>query len=116
MSEDPVVILSAEHFGVAVTKDGVLDIGGVKVPYSEHGGTVHVYVRRSSSDLSIIEICVARHDGLAQEELNRENGEAEDHPLGAKEYWRSKMVGHYTTGADGHVMTDADFESEWDET
>ncbi len=116
---DPVLILSAEHVGEAVVIDGMLDIGGVVVPFSGHGtsadGPRHasVYVRRSSADLTVMEIHIARHDGLAQEALDRQNAEAEEHPLGAKEYWRGEMVGKYTTGADGHVMTDEDFEADW---
>ena len=44
-----------------------------------------------------------------------ENDEAARYPLGAKENWRDRMVGKYTTGSDGHLMTDAEFEAEWDD-
>jgi hypothetical protein len=111
---DPILILPAEHFGTAKTEDGFLDIGGVKIPYRESiNDTAQIYVRRFSSDLSIVEICIANHDGLAQEVLDQENEEAKHHPLGAKEYWRVKMVGHYTYGADSHLMTNEDFEEDW---
>jgi hypothetical protein len=53
--------------------------------------------------------------GLAQEELDEENREAERYPLGPKAYWRSKMVGKYTYGLDQHLMTDEEFEQEWAE-
>lgn len=105
-------ILPAEFVGMAeIDKDGYLDIGGVKIlaPW----GTVGVYVLRSSDDLSVIEIHMARHDGLAQEELDRENAEAERYPLGPKAYWREKMVGKYRYGTDHHLMTDAEFEEDW---
>lgn len=116
MTPEPLMILPAEHFGTARSEDGILDIGGVKVPYSEDcTGSVSVYVRRLSSDLSIMEIQLARHDGLAQEQLDAQNDEAENDPRGPKEYWRAKMVGHFTYGADGHLMTDAEFEADWDE-
>lgn len=106
-------ILPAEYVGTAEPKDGFLDIGGVQIAWDR--GNVGVYVRRRSSDLSVIEIAIASHDGLAQEELDVENAEAERYPLGKKEYWRSKMVGKYLTGPDQHPMTDDEFEAEWDE-
>ncbi len=40
-------------------------------------------------------------------------GRASD--VGPKEYWRSKMVGRYTYGQDGHPMTEKDFEEHWPE-
>jgi hypothetical protein len=113
----PMVILSAEHVGMAHTVDGILDVGGVEIPYVEnsHTGNVAVYVRRSSHDLSVMEICIARHDGLAQEELERQNEEAHAHPAGPREYWRGVMVGKYTNGPDGHLLTDEEFDADWDE-
>lgn len=117
---DPILILSAEHFGVAEVVNGKLDIGGVKVPFGGHPDhaecprrAAHVYVRRSSEDLSVMEIHIARHDGLAQEELDRQNTEADAHPLGPKEYWRTAMVGKYTMGPNGRLMTQEDFEADW---
>jgi hypothetical protein len=58
---------------------------------------------------------IAQHDGYAQEELDDENEEAERYPLGPKEYWRSKIVGKWTTGADKHLITNEEFEADWDE-
>ena len=77
--------------------------------------TVGVYVRRMSDDLSICEIHMASHDGYAQEVLDEQNRQAQIFPLGPKEYWRGEMVGKDTYGADGHLMTNADFEEDWDE-
>lgn len=111
--QDPTYILPAEHFGTAYGKDGQLNIGGLAVPYRDTA--VDVYIRRSSKDLSVVEIHIARHDGLAQEELDRQNEEAEHHPLGAKEYWRSEMVGKYTYGPDSHPMTNEEFEADWND-
>jgi hypothetical protein len=89
-----------------------LDPAGYCCWWNTH--TVGVYVRRSSEDLSVMEIHMTRHDGLAQEELDAQNEEAAAYPLGAKEYWRSEMVGKYTYGADGHLMTDEEFEMDWE--
>lgn len=47
-------------------------------------------------------------------QLERQNREAQEYPFGPKEYWRKVMVGIWTTGADGHVMTDEDFELDWE--
>lgn len=118
-------IMPAEHFGEAAhDAEGFLTIGEgehvVRVPLSKGSfpgwwdtGTVGVYVRRMSDDLSVCEIHIARHDGLDQEQLDEENRQAEIYPLGAKEYWRQKMVGKDACGPDGHLMTDDDFEAEW---
>jgi hypothetical protein len=105
-------ILPAEHVGEAAVVEGFVDVGGVKVPV--WGGGVHVYVRRSSEDLSVMEICMARHDGLSQEELDEQNRMAEEYPLGAMEYWRSEMVGKYSN-SDGSLMTESDFLEYWGE-
>ncbi len=105
------LILPAEDVGEVEIVDGHLDIGGVKIDVGSWGEPVFVYVRRSSDDLSVIEIVLARHDGLAQEELEQENAEAARYPLGPKEYWRGKSVGKYTI--DGHLMTDEEFETDW---
>lgn len=115
MSTEPVLILPAEHVGNATAVDGVLDIGGVKIDLGNWIGPIAVYVRRSSKDLSVIEIALARHDGLAQEQLDEQNAEAERYPGGPKEYWRGEMVGKYAYGIDNHVMTEAEFEADWDE-
>lgn len=125
-----VYILPAEYVGEAAHgPDGKLRIGEgdkvVELDLSRTGlkpegyccwwntHTVGVYVRRFSDDLSIAEIHMARHDGLAQEELDHENAEAARYPLGPKEYWRAKMVGKYRYGPDQHLMTDEDFEDDW---
>lgn len=121
MNQSVTYILSAEWVGDAkVDEDGILDIGGIKVRVDHFDGwregSVGVYVRRQSSDLSVMEIALAGHDGLAQEELDAQNEEADRYPLGPKEYWRSKMVGKYTYGyPDTHPMTNEEFEAEWPE-
>lgn len=96
---------------MADTSDGFLDVGGVRIPWHRNGEGV--FVRRISNDLSAIEVHLARHDGLAQEELDEQNRQAEAYPLGPKEYWRGEMVGKYRTGADAHLMTDEEFEEDW---
>lgn len=112
---DPIYIMSAEWLGNATTHDGILDIGGVKVPIGDWGEPICVFVRRSSKDLSIIEISLARHDGLAQEELAERNRQAAIYPLGPKEYWRGEMVGKFLTGEDQHPVTDEEFERDWED-
>jgi death-on-curing protein len=78
-----------------------------------------VYVRRLSGKtegLSISEIIISVvGDGYAQEEFDAENAEAARYPLGPKEYWRGRTVGKYTYGADGHLMTNEEFEADWAE-
>lgn len=112
-SREPTVILPAEFVGMAKPKRGFLNVAGVRIPWDR--GEVGVYVRRRSSDLSVIEVAIASHGGFAQEELDVKNAEAERYPLGPKEYWRAEMVGKYTTGRNGHLMTNEDFEAEWDD-
>lgn len=118
-------ILPAEYMGEAAhNEQGILNIGTgnniVKVLLGSPGkpgwwntGTVSVWVRRWAHDLSIAEIHMAKHDGYAQEEIDMENEEAERYPLGAKEYWRAKIVGKWTTGEDGHLITNEEFEQDW---
>lgn len=82
-----------EFVGVGVVKNGKLDIGGVEVPFNGYRGHVPIYVRRMIApgqryDGQVFEIAIAKHDGLAQEELERENQAAEAHPLGRLAYWR----------------------------
>lgn len=120
-------ILPAEYMGEAEhSEDGTLTIGcnnniiklslykGNK-PGWWNSKTVSVYVRRFSSDLSIAEIHIAQHDGLAEEALDFQNQEAQRYPLGPKEYWRTKQVGKYYYGSDQHLMTNEEFENEWQE-
>lgn len=114
-------ILSAEYVGQANIVDDVIDVGGLKIPLglTPWKGylppSIGVYLRRDSTDLSVMEIHIARHDGYAQEELDQQNDEAERYPLGPKEYWRSEMVGKYRYGVDAHIMTNEEFESDWAE-
>lgn len=105
-------ILPAEGVAMAELNGDVLNIGGVELNLPDWGGNdMLVYVRRSSKDLSIIEIVMARHDGLDQEEDDEKWRQAEAYPLGAKEYWRSEMVGnwHYM----GAPLTNEQFEIDW---
>ncbi|HSH58719.1 MAG TPA: hypothetical protein VK988_03565 [Acidimicrobiales bacterium] len=108
-------MLPAEAAGMAKLSDDLLDIGGLKLPVPVHHDAVPVYVRRRASDLSILEIEIAFHDGPEQEELHAKEAEADRYPLGRKEYWRSAMVGKYTYGADNHPMTEEEFVKEWAE-
>jgi hypothetical protein len=78
-------ILPAEFIGKAShSPAGVLRIGEgehvVELKLSKgsrpgwwNDSAVSVYVRRLSSDLSIMEIHIARHDGLAAEEMEAQN-------------------------------------------
>ena len=87
----------------------------MEIPFAvgKNTGDIPVYVRRGSIDLRIIEVLIARHDGLAEEELEYQNEQAEIYPLGPKEYWRGEMVGKATYGVDHHLMTDEEFEADW---
>ena len=89
--------------------------GVVEIPFavSEKIGDIPVYVRRGSIDLRVIEVLIARHDGLAEEELEYQNEQAEIYPLGPKEYWRGEMVGKAIYGVDNHLMTNEEFEEDW---
>ena len=114
------MILPAEFVGWAsAAEDGTLRIGegdeavNVRLWHGDH--FVAVYVRRDSKDLSIVEIAMARHDGLAVEECRAQNMEAARYPAGAKEYWRGIQVGKDRYGPDQHLMTDKEFEQEWAE-
>lgn len=132
MNNHPVrVILPPEFIGEAAHgDDGILRIG---TPRSDGSGvveirlmkgenprwwntkTVPVYVCRWAADLSIAEIQMAQHDGLSDAELKYQNELAEIYPLGPKEYWRSEQVGKYTYGKDNHLMTNEEFEADWDD-
>ena len=122
-------ILPAEFVGNAAHgDDGILRIG---TPSSDGSGvveirltkgdlprwwrtnTVAVYVRRFAHDLSVVEILMAQHSGLFDEELEYQNEQAKIYPLGPKEYWRSEQVGKYTYGIDNHLMTNEEFEEDW---
>lgn len=108
-------VLPAETFGIAEIVDGCLDIGGVKIPWLAGCNHEPIYIRRLSTDLSVLEIHLARHDGYCQEESDHQNEMAANYPLGPKEYWRTESVGKYLYGSDAHVMTEEDFEQEWNE-
>lgn len=110
-SHEPILILPAECVGVAKTVDGVMNVGGVEIRWD--GADIPVYVRRWSDDLGVAEILIAHHDGLASEELDEQNRQAEEYPLGPKEYWRGEMVGKWTYM--GELMTDEMFEADWAE-
>jgi hypothetical protein len=105
-------ILPAEHYGTVEVVDGHFTIGNLSIPWSQ--ADVQIYVRRFDDDQSIAEVLIARHDGLAQEELEQQNYEASIAPEGPKEYWRAKMVGQARYGVDQHIMTDAEFEDDWE--
>lgn len=113
------VLLPAEYIGALPYDDDTIEVGGLIVRDVHGYNPASVYVRRISGKtegISIAEIIISVvGDGLAQEELDIENAEAERYPLGAKEYWRQRMVGKYTYGPDGHPMTDAEFEADWAE-
>ncbi len=115
--EPATVIYPAEYIGPLSYDGQSIRIGGLTVDDVHGYNPASVYVRRISGKtdgISVAEIIVSVvGDGYAQEELDQENAEADRYPLGQKEYWRSRMVGKYTYGADGHLMTDADFEMEW---
>ena len=86
-------ILPAEFVGMAKETDGVLNIGGLEVRTGGwwKDGNIAVYVRRSSDNLQAIEIVMAKHDGYSQEELDAQNEEAENYPLGAEAYWEGEL-------------------------
>ena len=92
-------IMPAEFVGMAEEKDGVLNVGGLEVNTGGwwNTGDIAVYVRRNSQNLQVIEVVMAKHDGLSQEELDSQNDEAARYPLGAKEYWRSKHLAEGNT-------------------
>lgn len=123
------IILPPQFIGDAAhSDDGILRIGTprsdgsgvVEIRLTKHSNTgwwhtntVPVYVRRFADDLSIAEIQMAQHDGLADEELEYQNEQAEIYPLGPKEYWRSELVGKAMFGLDEHFMTNEEFEEDW---
>ena len=84
---------------LATLTDGVLDIGGVEARFNVGWPNLAVYLRRDARDFSVVEVELAIHDGLEEEELEMLNMDAERYPLRPKEYWRSKMVGRHTPSA-----------------
>jgi hypothetical protein len=115
VNQEPVVIPPAEFVGMTEAPNGVLTIGSMTVVLGRNTSSAPIYVRRKSSDLSVIEVLLAFHDGYAQEELEAQNDEAGRYPLGPKEYWRGEMVGKYRYGTDQHLMTNEEFEADWAE-
>ncbi len=130
MNDNPVrIVLPPQFIGDAAhSDDGILRIGTprsdgsgvVEIRLTKRGNpgwwsteTVPVYVRRWSDDLSIAEIQIAQHDGLAKAELEYQNELAEIYPLGPKEYWRSELVGKAIYGLDKHFMSNKEFEEDW---
>jgi death-on-curing protein len=110
---------AAEFIGNLPYENNTIRVGEHLI-HEIHGyNPAAVYVRRLSGKtegLSVSEIIISVvGDGYAQEELDAENAEAARYPLGPKEYWRGRMVGKYTYGADGHLMTNEDFEADWAE-
>lgn len=113
---ETVYILPAEFVGNAKIDNGVINVGGIEIHIGrDRPETVGIYVRRYSNDLSVGEIALAFHDGLSQEALDAQNEEAARYVLGPKEYWRGEMVGKYTYGSDSHLMTDKEFEADWED-
>ena len=113
------VSYAAEFIGNLPYENNTIRVGEHLI-HEVHGyNPAAVYVRRLSGKtegLSISEIIISVvGDGYAQEELDAENAEAARYPLGPKEYWRGRMVGKYTYGPDGHLMTNEDFEADWAE-
>jgi prophage maintenance system killer protein len=116
---EPLVIYRRSMYvGALPYEDHVLQLGDLRISDVQGFNPASVYVRRISGKadgFSVAEIIISVvGDAYAQEELNAENAEAERYPLGAKEYWRGKLVGR-ASFADGHVMSDDEFEEYWEE-
>ena len=78
-----------EQVGLADCPSDTLVIGNLGVPWQRRRGAECVYVRRSLRDLSVAQIRLAHHDGLADELLIARVQEAERYPLGPAAYWCS---------------------------
>lgn len=119
-SAPPLIMYPAEWIGQLPYESNTIRIGDFVVRDVHGYNPASIYVRRVSGKvdgMSVGEIIISVvGDASAQEELDAQNEEANRHPLGPKEYWRGQMVGKYTYGADGHVMTDEEFEAEWSES
>ena len=112
-------LLPTEHLLTTRTNErGVLVVGEgddrQEIQFHAPNLKLDFYVNRSSEDLSILNLAWSKGDRYAQEELDAQNEAANAHPAGAKFYWKSRMVGIYKNH-DGSLMTEEDFESEWDE-
>jgi hypothetical protein len=114
------LIYPAEYVGPLSYEDHTILVGDLVI-HDVHGyNPAGVYIRRISGKtegISVAEIIIsAVGDSYAQEELEAENAEAERYPLGAKEFWRARLVGQVTYGPDDHPMTNEEFESDWEES
>jgi death-on-curing protein len=114
------VIYPAEYVGALPYEDHTVRVGDLVIKDVHGYNPAGVYVRRISGKtegISVAEIIIsAVGDSYAQEELDAENAEAERYPLGAKEFWRARLVGKATYGADAHPMTNEEFEADWGES
>lgn len=112
------VIYPAEYVGALPYDGHTVTLGDLAITDVHGFNPAGVHVRRISGKtdgISVAEIIISVvGDGYAQEELDAENAEAERYPLGHKEYWRTRLVGK-AVFADGHTMTDDEFETEWTE-
>lgn len=95
MSNEAMIIWPPEYVGKVDVSQGRLTIGDLEV-FDVGSGypDAAVYVQRVSGKTEgfvvgkiIIEII---GDGVAQEELDAQNDEAELHPFGPKAYWMAK--------------------------
>lgn len=112
------VVYPAEYVGPLAYEEHTVRIGDLVVRNVHGYNPAAVYVRRvggKTEGISVAEIVVSVvGDRYAQEELDEQNAEAERYPLGAKEYWRARLVSE-AFHPDGHAMTDEEFEAEWAE-
>lgn len=114
------VIYPAEYIGALPYENHTVHVGDLVI-HDVHGyNPAGVYLRRISGKtqgISVAEIIISVvGDSYAQEELDAENAEAERYPLGAKEYWRARLVGKAAYGPDDHLLTDQEFEADWSES
>lgn len=111
---------SAEFVGSLHYSNNEVKIGEIVIGDVHGYNPAGVYVRRVSGKtegISVGEIIISVvGDGYAQEELDAKNAEAERYPLGAKEFWRARLVGKAVYGGDEHLMTDEEFERDWSES
>ncbi|WP_128802886.1 MULTISPECIES: Fic family protein [unclassified Streptomyces] len=113
------VIYPAEYVGALPYEGDKITVGDIEIRDVHGYNPAAVYVRRISGKvegISVAEIIISVvGDAYAQEELDAENAEANRYPLGPKEYWRGKLVGRALYGLDRHLMTNEEFEQEWEE-
>lgn len=111
------IMHAAEFVGDLPYQDHTIRLGDLVIPDVHGYNPAMVYLRRITGKvdgISVAEVMISVvGDRYAQDELDVENFEAIRYPLGAKEYWRGRMVGKYSIG--GRLMTNADFETEWAE-